>query len=933
MVDEQEREATPQEQAQPQTREAGATPDVPEGVPGDASGDAAKPQVSADSTRPDANRASGRPVRPSVAGPGAPRGGGIPYRRSDQNQPGGVNRPQGAGTGAAGPGAPRPPQGPRPPFNGTIQPVGPAVPGVPGQANRPPMRTGGFRPVQPPQGLTGGPAGPRPAWVDLGRKPVTPRPTGPNGPITPTGPAPVGGPGAAPGATSTYRPQGAFPPRTFGPGPNGLVGPPTGPARTTFAPRPWTPRPPGAPFAGPPAAGRGDTKEWIRPKGDSRRARGGDKKGKARTGPPTADDAAAKRKLGPDGKPRAPLAAKPKPVALRPKSEILPAGARAAARAAIEASGESDQAIRLPRVLTVKDLAETLDVNAVDVIKSLMQNGIMASINQVIDYDTAEIIAADLGREVKPAATSVVEPSAEENAAEVIPQRKRFLEEDAGHLVTRPPVVTILGHVDHGKTSLLDAIRQTNVIATEAGGITQHIGAYQVEKNDHKITFLDTPGHAAFTAMRARGAQVTDIAILVVAADDGVQPQTLEALNHARAAQVPIIVALNKIDKEGANPDRVKQQLSDAGLVVEEWGGDTVVVPVSAKKKVGIDQLLEMILLVADMQDLKANPNRAAVGAIVEAQMDKAKGPLATVLVQHGTLKLGDTVLVGETYGNVKAMFNDKGKRVRKAEPAMPVGILGLPEVPQAGDTLEVVADEKTARALAMDRQEKRQRSEVGSSAKVSLEDLFAQIQAGNVKELNIILKADVQGSVEPIVNSLNKLGDEKVKVKVIHTGIGAISESDVSLAVASKAIVIGFNERMDPAAKHLVEKEGVDVRFYDIIYNLVDDVQKALQGMYEPKYQDVLEGVAEVRAVFKVGKTGVVAGCYVLEGPITRATMAKVVRDGHTIFTGKMANLRRFKDDVKEVEKGYECGISMEGFNDIQEKDIIETYRKERVS
>jgi translation initiation factor IF-2 len=919
MVDEQEREAIPQEEAQPQPQEAGAKPDAP--------GDASKPQASGSNNRAEADRAAGRPVRPPVAGPGAPRGASIPYRQTDQNQPGGANRSQGGGSGAA-----RPPQGPRPPFNGIIQPVGPAQPGVPGQAPRPPMRPGGFRTQQPPQGQAGGAAGPRPGWVDLGRKPSSPRPTGPNGPVIPTGPAPAGGFGAQGGAPSTYRPQGSFPPRTFGPGPNGLVGPPTGPARS-FPPRPWTPRPPGAPFAGPPAAGRGDTKDWIRPKGDSRRARGGDKKGKARTGPATADDAAAKRKLGPDGKPRAPLAAKPKPVALRPKSEILPAGVRAAARAAMEANPESDKGIRLPRVLTVKDLAEILDVNAVDVIKSLMQNGIMASINQVIDYDTAEIIAADLGYEVKPAATSVVEPSAEDKTAEVIPQRKRFLEEDMGQLVTRPPVVTILGHVDHGKTSLLDAIRQTNVIATEAGGITQHIGAYQVEKNEHKITFLDTPGHAAFTAMRARGAQVTDIAILVVAADDGVQPQTLEALNHARAAQVPIIIALNKIDKEGANPDRVKQQLSDAGLVVEEWGGDTVLVPVSAKKKLGIDQLLEMILLVADMQDLKANPNRAAVGAIVEAQMDKAKGPLATVLVQHGTLKLGDTVLVGETYGNVKAMFNDKGKRVRKAEPATPVGILGLPEVPQAGDTLEVVADEKTARALAMDRQEKRQRSEVGSSAKVSLDDLFAQIQAGNVKELNIVLKADVQGSVEPIVNSLNKLGDDKVKVKVIHTGIGAISESDVSLAVASKAIVIGFNERMDPAAKHLAEKEGVDVRFYDIIYNLVDDVQKALQGMYEPKYQDVLEGRAEIRAVFKVGKTGVVAGCFVLDGPITRSSMAKVVRDDHTIFTGKMANLRRFKDDVREVEKGYECGISMEGFNDLQEKDIIETYRKERVS
>ena len=580
-----------------------------------------------------------------------------------------------------------------------------------------------------------------------------------------------------------------------------------------MAPRPWTPRPAGAPFGAPSAPGRTDTKDWIRSKSDSRRSRGGQKKGKDRPAAP-ADAGTPKRKPGLEGKARTPLASKPKPVALRPKGEVGPTAPRAVRPAASEAAAEAEKGIRLPRVLTVKDLAETLDVNPIEVIKSLMQNGIMASINQIIDYDTAEIIAADLGYEVKPAVSVVVEPAATDAKAEVVPQRKRFLEEDQGQLVPRPPVVTIMGHVDHGKTSLLDAIRQTNVIATEAGGITQHIGAYQVEKNGHKITFVDTPGHEAFTAMRARGAQVTDIAILVVAADDGVQPQTLEALNHARAAQVPIIVAINKIDKEGANPDRVKQQLSDAGLVVEEWGGDTVAVPVSAKKKLGIDQLLEMILLVAEMQDLKANPNRPAVGVVVEAQMDKTKGPMATVLVQHGTLKLGDSVLVGEVFGKVKAMFNDKGKRIRKAEPATPVGILGLPEVPHAGDTLEVVADEKTARALAMDRQDKRQRAEASSSAKVSLDDLFAQIQAGNVKELNIILKADVQGSLEPIVNSLNKMGDEKVKVKVIHTGIGAISESDIQLAVASKAIVVGFNQRMDPAAKHLADTEGIDVRF-----------------------------------------------------------------------------------------------------------------------
>jgi len=588
---------------------------------------------------------------------------------------------------------------------------------------------------------------------------------------------------------------------------------------------------------------------------------------------------------------------------LQAKEAIKPAPKPAPAP---EAAVETDKAIPLPRLLTVRELADALEVSAIDVIKSLMQNGVMASINQTIDFDTAAIVAADLGFEVKPMPSPTPEAVAE--AETPMPDRRRLLAaEDESLLVPRPPVVTVMGHVDHGKTTLLDAIRETNVIATEAGGITQHIGAYQVEKNGHKITFLDTPGHEAFTAMRARGAQVTDIAVLVVAADDGVQPQTLEALNHARAAKVPIIVALNKIDKENANPERVKKQLSEAGLVVEEWGGDTICVPVSAKKKIGIDQLLEMILLVAEMQELKANPNRPAIGTIIEARLDRAKGPLATVLVQQGTLKVGDNVVVGPIYGKVKAMFNDKGKRVRKAEPATPVEILGLAEVPQAGDILEVVSDEKTARALAQERLEKQQAMAATPPPKVSLDDLFAQVQAGKVKELNIILKADVQGSLEPIVNSLNKLGDEKVKVKVIHQGIGAITESDIALAVASGAIVIGFNQRPDQAARSLAEKEGVDVRFYDVIYNLVDDVQKALQGLYEPKFQEVLEGKAEVRAVFKVGKDGAVAGCYVLEGLVSRGAVAKVIRNGETIATTRIISLRRFKEDVKQVQQGYE--------------------------
>jgi translation initiation factor IF-2 len=968
-----------QQAKEPTIEEAGqARPESSAGEPAKASASTAvkvraKPRASASSAAPDrpeppqpeappaapAPRAvppAESPVVPAVAAPraapSAPSGNTAGISAAGQTG-GDVPSPFKEGEASGPQGSPQP-----------AQPARPQAPGVGPYANQ---QNRGFQPARPVAG-PGSPPAPRPLapgerfqprpfiarpapqgqpqgqapgqgpqqpngsgrWVDLGSKPQGPRPAGLIQPSRPASTPQVGGP---------PRP-GGFVPRPFIP-----AGGPVGGPRPLGPRPPFTPRPPSAGFPSAPGAARPDTKDWIRSKTDARRPRGPTAKKKEKPRTDGVTEEGAKRKPVAGGKPVRPLPPKPKPVSLKPRATGVALGARTpalgrlqpqaaadGAAQASEAAGELETGIRLPRVLTVKDLADTLDVNAVEVIKSLMENGIMASINQVIDYDTAEIIATDLGYTVRPA-SSPVETSVTEASPEAVPQRKRFLEEDKGKLVTRPPVVTIMGHVDHGKTSLLDAIRQTNVIATEAGGITQHIGAYQVDKNDHKITFLDTPGHQAFTAMRARGAQATDVVILVVAADDGVQPQTLEALNHARAAKVPIIVALNKIDKDGANPDRVKQQLSDAGLVVEEWGGDTVLVPVSAKKKIGIDHLLEMILLVADLQDLKANPDRPAVGTIVEAQMDKAKGPLATVLVQHGTLQLGDTILVGEIVGKVKAMFNDKGKRIRKAEPATPAGILGLPEVPLAGDTLEAVADEKTARALASDRIEKRQRAAETGTAKVSLDDLFAQIQAGHVKELNIILKADVQGSLEPIVNSLTRLGDEKVKVKIIHKGIGSIGESDVSLAVASKAIVVGFNQRADPAAKSLAEKEGVDIRFYDVIYNLVDDVEKALKGLYEPKYQDVLEGKAEVRAIFKVGKTGAVAGCFVLEGPITRTSMAKVVRDGKTLFTGKLSGLRRFKDDVKEVEKGYECGITLDGFADFQEKDIIETYTKERVN
>jgi len=590
---------------------------------------------------------------------------------------------------------------------------------------------------------------------------------------------------------------------------------------------------------------------------------------------------------------------------------------------------EAPRSIELPRSITVKELADLMRVSPVEVIKELMKNGVMASINQMIDRDTAVIVATELGFEI-------AEPAPQEETIGLAPGpngHRQPEEEDDRLLKPRPPVVTIMGHVDHGKTSLLDAIREANVTATEAGGITQHIGAYQVERKGQKITFLDTPGHEAFTAMRARGAQATDIAVLVVAADDGVMPQTLEAIDHARAAGVPIVVAANKIDKPNANLERVKKELADAGVTIEEWGGDTQFVPVSAKKKIGIDDLLESILVQAEVLELKANPDRPATGTVIEAKLDKSKGVLATVLVQNGTLKLGDTLAVGDTYGKIKAMFNEKGRRVKKAEPATPVEILGLNGVPQAGDPFRVVADEKEARSVAAERARNREMPVVLGQKAPSLDELFGQIQAGQVKDLNLVLKTDVQGSIEPIRNSLERLSEENVKVKVIHTGTGSITESDVLLAVASKAIVIGFNSRPEPGAKHLADVEGVDIRTYSVIYNLVDDIKAALKGLLEPKFVEVLEGHAEVRQVFKVNRREAIAGCYVTDGKITRNATMRIIRDKETIFEGKITSLKRFKDDVREVLAGFECGLGAEGFASFQVGDIIEAYGKERVS
>lgn len=584
--------------------------------------------------------------------------------------------------------------------------------------------------------------------------------------------------------------------------------------------------------------------------------------------------------------------------------------------------------IELPSTITLKDLSDRLGVTPVQIIKQLMRNGVMATINQVLEYDVAVGLAKDFSFEIKelpkPAA-----PGAPDEAKKSI----RFKEVPSKDQITRPPVVTIMGHVDHGKTSLLDAIRHTNVIATEAGGITQHIGAYQVEYNGRKITFLDTPGHEAFTAMRARGANVTDIAIIVVAADDGVMPQTVEAIDHARAAGVPIMVAVNKIDKPGSNPDKVKKQLGELGLVLEEWGGDVITVPVSAKKGLGISELLENILVVSEVSELKANPNRAAVGAVIEAEMDKNQGPLATVLIQVGTMHVGDVVVVGNTSGKVKAMLNDKGKRVKKAEPSTPVIVLGLSGVPQAGTILEVVASEKEAKAILEKRSLEKQMEATGPKKHTNLDELYNQIREGKVKELNIILKTDVQGSIEPIRLSLEKLSTDQVKVKTIHTGPGTITESDVMLALASQGIIIGFNSKPEPGAKKMAEIEGVDIRNYSIIYNVIEDVEKAMKGLLEPVYEDVIDGKATVKTVFSSGKRTKVAGSLVNEGKISRNSSVRVVRGNKMVHQSAVESLRRFKEDVKEVAAGFECGIGVEGFHDFAVGDIIEAFHKERKS
>jgi len=620
--------------------------------------------------------------------------------------------------------------------------------------------------------------------------------------------------------------------------------------------------------------------------------------------------------------------------AVKKKKDKIKAKKKGAETTPAKTEEPKSRAVELPESLTVRELAEKLGQAPKNMVMRLMEMGVMAALNQEVDYETARVVAEKFGIETKP-----IQLEQDSDTMDI-----EIEEDDPASLRPRPPVVTVMGHVDHGKTSLLDAIRETKVTAGEAGGITQHIGASVVEYQGKKIVFLDTPGHEAFTAMRARGAQVTDIAVLVVAADDGVMPQTVEAINHAKAAEVPIIVALNKMDRPDAQPERIKQQLTEYGLVVEEWGGDTICVPVSALKKEGIDELLEMILLVAELSELKANPDRFAMGTVIEAKLDKGRGPVATVLVQRGTLRVGDPIIAGTAWGRVRAMMNDRGENVKEAGPSTPVEVLGFSEVPQAGDIMRAMKDDKAARQLAKERQEEQREQELARSARISLDDLYDRIQEGEIKELNIIIKADVQGSVEALKQSLEKLSDEQVRLNVIHGGAGAITESDVMLASASNAVIIGFNVRPEPSAKKEAEREEVDIRLYRVIYDaledmeaamkgmLVEDMEAAMKGMLEPEYREVTLGQVEVRTTFKVPKVGTIAGSYVLEGKVVNGSPVRLIRDGVVIYEGKIESLRRFKDDVREVASGYECGIGLHNFNDIKEGDILEVYTVEEV-
>ena len=613
------------------------------------------------------------------------------------------------------------------------------------------------------------------------------------------------------------------------------------------------------------------------------------------------------------------------------RTQFAPGAGQAADSKPVAAEGK----VELPPTLSVKELAEYLDVKTVDIIKELMKNGVMANINQQIDFDTAAIVADSFGVQASPMAMDAAiaeEVVGEGEGTQVkLTTRSELFSNDGEapeNLKPRPPVVTVMGHVDHGKTSLLDAVRQTKVAAGEAGGITQSIGAYVVEERGRRIVFLDTPGHEAFTAMRARGAQVTDVAVLVVAADDGVMPQTVEAISHAKAAQVPIVVAINKIDKEGANPDRVKQGLSEQGLVPEDWGGQTVMVPVSAKQKTGISEMLEMILLVADLQDLKANPAKLAAGTVIDAHLEKGRGPVATVLIQNGTLRVGDNVVVGHIFGKVRALLDDRGRKMKEAGPATPAVVTGLPDVPTAGDIFQVVSSEKVARTIAGQRAEQYRVATLAQTRRVTLADLSAQVGKGAVKDLNLVLKADSNGSVEALKGSLLKIQDPQVQIKIVFEGVGPVTESDILLAAVSNALVIAFNVKSDALAQKAAEREKVDIRSYDVVYNVTNDIERAIKGLYEPTFVQIWEGRADVLTPIKIPKLGIIAGSRVQDGKITSGSTAKVSRDSKLIHEGQIAGLKRFKDDVREVVAGLECGIRVDGYQDFQEGDVIESYQ-----
>jgi translation initiation factor IF-2 len=620
---------------------------------------------------------------------------------------------------------------------------------------------------------------------------------------------------------------------------------------------------------------------------------------------------------------------------LTPDQEAAARAQFAQAAAPVEAAKSTEtKGVQLPPSVSIKELGEYLGVSAVEIIKELMRNGIMANINQQIDFDTAALVADTFGIQATPMAmdAAITEEIVGEDTSQVkMTTRSELFSldgEDPANLKPRPPVVTVMGHVDHGKTSLLDAIRETKVAAGEAGGITQRIGAYSVEEKGRPVVFLDTPGHEAFTAMRARGAQVTDLVVLVVAADDGVQPQTIEALSHAKAAGVPIVVAINKIDREGANPEQVMRQLSDHGLVPEAWGGQTVMVPVSAKQKRGIGDLLDMILLVSELQELRANPAKPAAGTVIDAHLEKGRGPVATVLVQTGTLRVGDNIVVGHLFGKVRALLNDEGKKMKEAGPATPAVVTGLPDVPTAGDVFQVVSSEKVARTIAMQRAEQRRVAALAQTRRVTLADLAAQVQEGKIKDLNLVLKADSNGSVEALKGSLLKIQDPQVRINVVFEGVGGVTESDILLAAVSNALVIAFSVKPDAAAQRAAEREKVDIRQYDVVYNVTNDIEKAIKGLYEPTFVEVWEGRAEVLQPIKIPKVGNIAGSRVVDGKISRDSRVKVSRGGELLLEGQIVALKRFKDDVKEVAVGLECGIQVEGFQDFQAGDVLDAYQ-----